>query len=331
VTVAPALALLFQMKRIRFVEEEIARRYAENHMRCPTHLSTGQEGVAAAVGLALRRDDLAVSGHRAHAHYLGKGGNLAAMLAELYGKATGCARGHGGSMHLVDESVGFMGSTAIVAGTVPVGVGLAYGIKLKRTDQVSCVFLGDAATEAGVFFESVNFAVVKRLPVIFICENNLYSVYSPLRVRQPEGRRIYDMVGGLGLPATHGNGNDAVDVWHQTTAALAGIRADGGPRFLEFSTYRWREHCGPLYDNDLGYRSEAEFLEWKEKDPIDTLASSLLAKADVSRERIRQMDTEIEHEVNAAFEFAESSPDPDPATASARLYADRTSPDDGGC
>ena len=251
------------MKRIRFVEEEIARRYAENNMRCPTHLSVGQEGVAAAVGLALRRDDLAVSGHRAHAHYLGKGGSLSAMLAEIYGKATGCARGHGGSMHLVDESVGFMGSTAIVAGTVPVGVGLAYGIKLKRTDQVSCVFLGDAATEAGVFFESVNFAVLKRLPVIFICENNLYSVCSPLRVRQPEGRRIHEMVGGLGLPATHGDGNDAVEVLDRATAALAAIRAGGGPRFLEFSTYRWREHCGPSYDNDLGYRSEAEFLEWK--------------------------------------------------------------------
>jgi len=318
------------MKRIRFVEEEIARRYDENKMRCPIHLCVGQEGVAAAVGLALRPDDLAVSGHRAHGHYLGKGGSLSAMLAEIYGKATGCARGRGGSMHLVDESVGFMGSTAIVAGTVPVGVGLAYGIKLKRTHQVSCVFLGDAATEAGVFFESVNFAVLKRLPVIFICENNLYSVCSPLRVRQPEGRRIHEMVGALGLPATAGDGNDALEVLDRVTEALAAIRAGGGPRFLEFSTYRWREHCGPSYDNDTGYRSEAEFLEWKAREPIGALASLLLSRGDLSGEQIRQMDAEIAREVNAAFAFAESSPYPDPASAYALLYAEPVSVDDGG-
>lgn len=318
-----AKALLFQMKRIRFVEEEIARRYPENKMRCPTHLSVGQEGAAAAVGLALRRDDLAVSGHRAHAHYLGKGGSLPAMLAEIYGKVTGCARGKGGSMHLVDESAGFMGSTAIVAGTVPLGVGLAYGIKLKRTDQVSCVFVGDAVAEAGVFFESVNFAVLKRLPVIFICENNLYSVYSPLRVRQPEGRRIYEMVGGLGLPAAHGDGNDAVEVYGMAATALAAIRAGGGPHFLEFSTYRWREHCGPFYDNDIGYRSEAEFLEWKAKEPIGALESSMLSRGEISRQEIGRMDIDVEREVNAGFEFADSSPFPDPAAAYADLYAEQ--------
>ena len=140
------------MKRIRFVEEEIARRYPDGKMRCPTHLSIGQEGVAAAVGMALAQSYLAVSGHRAHAHYLGKGGNLKAMLAEIYGKATGCCKGKGGSMHLIDEQAGFMGSTAIVAGTVPVGVGLSYGMKVKNTQQVSCVFHGDAVVEAGVFF-----------------------------------------------------------------------------------------------------------------------------------------------------------------------------------
>jgi len=325
VTAAPAHAVLFQMKRIRFVEEEIARRYDENKMRCPTHLCVGQEAVAAAVGSVLRRDDLAVSGHRAHGHYLGKGGNLAAMLAEIYGKATGCARGRGGSMHLVDEAAGFMGSTAIVAGTVPIGVGLAYGMKLKRTDQVSCVFLGDAATEAGVFFESVNFAVLKRLPVLFICENNLYSVCSPLRVRQPQGRAIHEMVGALGLPSTHGDGNDAIEVLDHATAALAAIRGEGGPRFIEFSTYRWLEHCGPGYDNDLGYRSEAEFLEWKAREPIGALAASLLAGGHLSHEQIRQMDRAIAREVGDAFAFAESSPFPDPASANAFVYAGRAS------
>lgn len=314
--------LLFQMKRIRFVEEEIARRYSENKMRCPTHLSIGQEAVAAAVGLALRRDDLAVSGHRAHAHYLGKGGNLPAMLAEIYGKATGCAHGKGGSMHLIDESAGFMGSTAIVAGTVPVGVGLAYGIKLKRTEQVSCVFHGDAVVEAGVFFESVNFAVLKKLPVLFVCENNLYSVYSPLRVRQPEGRSIARMVEGLGLAAGCGDGNDVAEVYGMTSEALASIRKGGGPRFLEFSTYRWREHCGPRYDNDLGYRTEAEFLEWKAREPIGRLESAMRARGELAASDVERLDEEIEREICAAFEFAESSPFPEASTARADLYAD---------
>lgn len=309
------------MRRIRFVEEEIASRYPEGKMRCPTHLSIGQEAVAASVGLALRRDDLAVSGHRAHAHYLGKGGNLQAMLAEIYGKATGCSHGKGGSMHLIDESVGFMGSTAIVAGTVPVGVGLAYGIKFKRTDQVSCVFHGDAAVEAGVFFESVNFAALKKLPVLFVCENNLYSVYSPLRVRQPEGRSIARMVEGLGLPAGSGDGNDATEVYRMVSEALADIRAGGGPRFVEFSTYRWREHCGPSYDNDIGYRTESEFLEWQAKEPIGRFESSLRSRGVISATEAGQMDAAIEREVSAAFEFAESSPFPEPAHASTDVYA----------
>ncbi len=317
-----AKQLLFQMKRIRFVEQEIARRYADGKMRCPTHLSVGQEAVAAGVGLALRRDDLAVSGHRAHAHYLGKGGNLQAMLAEIYGKVGGCSHGKGGSMHLIDESVGFMGSTAIVAGTVPVGVGLGYGIKFKRTDQVSCVFHGDAVVEAGVFFESVNFAVLKKLPVLFVCENNLYSVYSPLRVRQPESRSIAGMVEGLGLPACCGDGNDVVEVYGMTSEAIAGIRGGSGPRFLEFSTYRWLEHCGPSYDNNLGYRTEAEFLDWKAKEPISRFESSLRTGGVISATEAGQMDTTIEGEVSAAFGFADASPFPEAASAYADLYAE---------
>lgn len=320
----PELArqLLFQMRRIRAVEEGIAGRYAAGTMRCPVHLSIGQEAVAAGVGLALRRDDLAVSGHRAHAHYLGKGGDLQAMLAEIYGKLTGCSYGKGGSMHLIDESAGFMGSTAIVAGTVPVGVGLAYGMKFKRSIQVSCVFHGDAVVEAGVFFESANFAVLKKLPVLFVCENNLYSVYSPLHVRQPQGRSIARMVEGLGLSVACGDGNDVTEVYEMTQTALAAIRAGGGPRFLEFSTYRWREHCGPAYDNDLGYRTEAEFIEWKAKEPIARFESSLRDGGVISAAEVEQMDAEIEREINTAFAFAESSPFPNPAHAFTDVYAE---------
>lgn len=312
--------LLFHMKRIRLVEEEIARRYPEGKMRCPTHLSVGQEGVAAAVGVALQKSDMVVSGHRAHAHYLAKGGSLKAMLAEIYGKATGCSRGKGGSMHLIDEAAGFMGSTAIVGGTVPVGVGLAYGIKIKRSQQVSCIFLGDAVVETGAFFESVNFAVLKKLPVLFVCENNLYSVYSPLNVRQPEGRNIASMVSGLGIQTFAGDGNDVAAVYAMVSNAITSIRSGEGPKFLEFSTYRWLEHCGPFYDNDIGYRSEAEFQEWRRKEPIARYQSALLADAILTSKELEQMDAIIEQEVIDAFDFAERSPWPSVSSASSDLY-----------
>ena len=312
--------LLFQMKRIRFVEEEIARRYPEGAMRCPTHLSVGQEAVAAAAGLALKHKDMAVSGHRAHAHYLGKGGDLKAMLAEIYGKATGCSRGRGGSMHLIDESVGFMGSTAIVGGTVPVGVGLAYGMKVKKSDQVSCVFHGDAVVETGAFFESVNFAVLKKLPVLFVCENNLYSVYSPLSVRQPEGRSIAAMVSGLGMPAYSGDGNDVAAVYAKVCESVAEIRAGGGPRFVEFSTYRWLEHCGPSYDNHIGYRSESEFLEWKSKEPIARFERVMLDNSTITVAELQLMNDSITLEVEEAFDYAEASPMPVAANAYDYLY-----------
>ena len=193
---------------------------------------------------------MAVSGHRAHAHYLGKGGSLKAMISEIYGKASGCSGGKGGSMHLIDESVGFMGSTAIVGGTVPVGVGLAYGMKYKKVIKLA-VFFGDAVVETGAFFESVNFSALKKLPVLFVCENNLYSVYSPLSVRQPDGRSIADMAASLGITTYSGDGNDVTAVYEKVSSCLSEIRAGSGPQLLEFSTYRWLEHCGPAYDNDI--------------------------------------------------------------------------------
>jgi TPP-dependent pyruvate/acetoin dehydrogenase alpha subunit len=316
-----ARELLKRMLLIRRVEEEIARRYPENEMRCPTHLSVGQEAVAAGVSQALLRDDLVVSGHRAHAHYIAKGGNIPAMIAEIYGKVGGCCRGKGGSMHLIDESVGFMGSTAIVGGTVPVGVGLAYGMRVKQTSQVSCVFLGDAVVETGVFFESVNFAVLKKLPVLFICENNLYSVYSPLSVRQPAGRSIAAMVERLGLVTDSGDGNDVVEVYEKTYSALGAIRYGAGPAFLEFATYRWLEHCGPNLDNHLGYRTEAEFLEWKKREPVVRFQNIVLSNGWLTPEDISCVELEVQEEVMQAFAFAEASPFPEPSEAFVDLYA----------
>lgn len=317
---AISLELLKKMKRIRLAEETIAERYAEWKMRCPTHLCTGQEAVPAAAGQALRKDDFAVSTHRAHGHYIAKGGNLNKMIAEIYGKATGCSNGKGGSMHLVDTDVNFMGSTAIVGGTIPVGVGLALSAKLNKTDQVSCVFMGDGAAEEGVFYESVNFAVLKKLPVLFICENNFYSVYSPLKVRQPEGRRIYKMVNAIGCQADEGDGNNVLETYEKICEAAASIRKGDGPRFLEFKTYRWREHCGHNFDNDIGYRTEEEYLLWRKKDPVNLLESHLLKNAIVSSKELAESYANIQKEINDAFLFAENSPFPDIKEAFKGIY-----------
>jgi len=189
----PKLRLDFyrRMLRIRMVEEAIADRYAEQEMRCPVHLSIGQEAIAVGVCSALEFRDYVMSTHRGHAHYLAKGGDLKALLAEIYGRATGCASGKGGSMHLVDLSVNMLGTTPIVGSTLPVAVGTAFATRMRHQDNITVVFFGEGATEEGVFAESINFAALKRLPVIFVCENNLYSVYtrSIRRFRSDSRRR----------------------------------------------------------------------------------------------------------------------------------------------
>jgi TPP-dependent pyruvate/acetoin dehydrogenase alpha subunit len=285
--------LLYRCKRIRIVEEEIAARYSEQEMRCPTHLSVGQELVGAAAGMILRPSDPAVSSHRAHAHYLGKGGNMKAMIAEIYGKETGCAKGRGGSMHLTDLSCGFMASTAIVGNTIPVGVGLGLSIKLDGDDRVSTIFIGDAATETGAFYEAANFAVVQKLPVLFLCENNLYSVYSPLPPRQPEGRKIHEWTHGLGLHTAHVDGMAAEATYTAIADITSHVRKGNGPALLEIDTYRWREHCGPNYDNDIGYRSEAEYLSWREKDAQNRLEKKLLENGTLTQKMLKDMEHRI--------------------------------------
>jgi TPP-dependent pyruvate/acetoin dehydrogenase alpha subunit len=308
------------MLRIRLIEETIAERYSEWQMRCPTHLCIGQEAVSAAVGMVLRKDDFVVSTHRAHGHYLGKGGSLNKMIAEIYGKATGCSAGRGGSMHLIDQNAGFMGSTAIVGGTIPVGVGLGLSIKIRETDQVSCIFFGDGSIEEGVFYESINFAALKKLPVLFVCENNFYSVYSPLKVRQPESRNICQMVEAMGIPSEHGDGNNAVEVFNKVNCAVNSIRQGSGPHFFEFATYRWREHCGPNFDNDIGYRIEEEYFAWKKRDPVKLLELQLLDQEIIRKADIEKMTGNIQQEISQAFDFAEKSSFPDPEEAFAGLY-----------
>ncbi|WP_417552495.1 thiamine pyrophosphate-dependent dehydrogenase E1 component subunit alpha [Marinomonas fungiae] len=314
------LKILAMIYKIRFVEEGIAERYPKGEMRCPTHLSIGQEGVPSVLSVLLTHQDLAVSTHRSHAHYLAKGGDMKAMLAEIYGREGGCSGGRGGSMHLIDESVGFKGSTAIVGNTIPIGVGLGLSIKLRQQNDIAIVFVGDGAIEEGVFYEAANFAAVQKLPVLFVCENNLYSVYAPLRDRQPEGRAIYRMVEGMGLQTSHGDGNNIDETYHLLSTAINAIKMGQGPQFVELETYRWREHCGPFYDNDLGYRTENEFLEWKERDPLTALEKQLLRAGEYLEADLSALKKRVLEEVDQAFEYVQGQPYAESSEAYSNVY-----------
>lgn len=303
------LHLFREILRIRLFEERIIALYPEQEMRCPVHLSIGQEAVAVGVCAALQKTDVVMSGHRAHGHYLAKGGNMKKMLAEIYGKATGCCGGRGGSMHLVDLSVNFYGSTPVVGGTIPIATGVAWAEKMKGGDRVSVIFLGEGATEEGVWHESINFASVHKLPLLFVCENNLYSVYTPLNKRQPK-RPLTALAKTHGALVDSGNGNDVEEVYIKTQKMLEKMKKNGGPGFIEFSTYRFREHCGVDFDNKLGYRTEAEYTRWLKKDPIPAYKEKLLKNKYISLTTLKHLQNTVEKEVDEAVAFAKSSPYP---------------------
>lgn len=310
------------MLQIRLVEERIADLYPEQQMRCPVHLCIGQEAAEAGAALSLRADDYAVSGHRSHGHYLAKGGSLKAMLAEIYGKEAGCVGGKGGSMHLVDMEAGFLGSVPIVGSTIPIGVGAALSAKMRSEDRVVMVFLGDGAAETGVFYESLNFAKLKSLGVVFVCENNLYSVYSPMDVRQPAGRSIADLARAHGIESHSADGNDVEAVYELCQDAVDTARRGAGPVFLEFATYRWREHCGPNFDNAFGYRTEAEFEAWKARDPLRLYAERLLASGDHNQSELDLIASELKTSLDDAVHHAKSSPFPGIEQAPRNVYVE---------
>jgi pyruvate dehydrogenase E1 component alpha subunit len=314
--------LYFDMLRIRLVEEAIAARYAEQEMRCPVHLSTGQEAIAVGVCAHLSTQDYVMSTHRSHAHYLAKGGNLKFMLAEIYGKVTGCSSGKGGSMHLVDLDVGFLGATPIVGSIIPIAVGTAFGTYIKRENRISVVFIGDAATEAGVFSESLNFASLKKLPVIFVCENNFFSVYTPIAVRQPTERDNIAITKAYGIYTDKGDGNNITEIFEKAAKAIDHVRRGLGPAYIELDTYRWREHCGPNFDNHLGYRTEAEYLIWRNRCPVEYTERNLKEEGIISDVDVEKMTNAINVEIEEAFQFAKSSPFPREYELFTDIYAD---------
>jgi TPP-dependent pyruvate/acetoin dehydrogenase alpha subunit len=313
--------MLFRsMLRIRRVEEALADKYAEQEMRCPIHLCIGQEAIAVGVCAVLSKNDVVFSNHRAHGHYLAKGGDLKAMIAELYGRASGCCGGRGGSMHLIDLKVGFLGSTPIVGGTVPLAVGAAWASALKGEKKVSVVFFGDGCFEEGVIHESMNFAALHQLPVIFICENNNFSVYTRLDARQPD-RPIYRLAEAHGVTAYLGDGNDVEKVLSIAKTAIENARQGNGPQFIELKTYRWREHCGPDFDDDLKYRTTSEIKDGLKDCPIAKLAAQLERSNPLAQLKIQVLEAEIQEEIAKAFNFAMDSEKPAGKDAEQSIYA----------
>ncbi|NOS76784.1 MAG: thiamine pyrophosphate-dependent dehydrogenase E1 component subunit alpha [Nitrospira sp.] len=313
-------ALFRSMLRVRRIEEALADRYAEQEMRCPMHLCIGQEAIAVGVCAALSSHDVVFGNHRAHGHYLARGGNLNAMIAELYGRVTGCCGGRGGSMHLIDLGVGFMGATPIVGGTVPLAVGSAWAAALMGEPRVSVVFFGDGCFEEGVVHESLNFAALHKLPVVFVCENNEFSVYTRLTERQPD-RPIYRVAEAHGVAACAGDGNDVEAVLSIAQAAVAKARQGEGPQFIELKTYRWREHCGPSFDDDLNYRSKPEIESGLKDCPIAKLLTRLKHGNVIASSEVSRFEAEIREEIKEAFQFALASATPSPKAAEERLYA----------
>ncbi|MGE5217843.1 MAG: thiamine pyrophosphate-dependent dehydrogenase E1 component subunit alpha [Chloroflexota bacterium] len=298
--------------RIRRVEEEIATVYPTDKIKSPVHLSIGQEAVSVGVCAALLPDDVVFGTYRSHALYLAKGGDLRKMIAELYGKFTGCAKGKGGSMHLIDVNAGAMGASAVVATTIPHAAGYAYAMKLQRKPTVVVSFFGDGAVDEGVFHETMNFAALKALPIVFVCENNFYAIHTHQSRRQKLGN-ICDKARSYGMAAKQIPDNDVFEIYEQVSAAVTRLRRGvSEPFFFECLTYRLKEHVGPNEDYHLGYRTREEAEPWIRNDPVIKLA------AQIEPTRREQIEAAVNAEIRDAFEFAERSPFP-PAE---ELYTD---------
>lgn len=303
------LELYRLLLRIRRFEERIVSLYPEQQMKTPVHLCLGQEGVPAGVCSQLAREDYIFSTHRSHGHCIAKGMSLHAIAAELYGKETGCCRGRGGSMHLVDPDHGIPGSTAIVGGSIPLAVGAALSARMQGNGRIAVAFFGDGAAEEGSFHESLNFAGLHRLPVVFVCENNQYATNSPFSARQPSAG-IAAKGAGYGIPAATIDGNDVIAVYRAADEAITRARSGNGPTLLECRTWRWKGHVGPECDVEKGCRPADLHAEWLSRCPLELYRTRLLRSELIPRERLDAAERLITTEVTAAFDRAQSDPAP---------------------
>lgn len=303
------------MMFIRRVEETVAELYPSDVIKSPVHLSIGQEAASVAICDHLGTEDVVSGTYRGHALYLAKGGSPEAMFAEMYGKDGGAARGKGGSMHLVSREVNVLGASAVVGTNISVAVGAALSAKMRASGQVVVSFFGDGATEEGAFSESLNFAALMKLPILFVCENNFFAIHKPLSARWATDR-LCERVETYGIASHLIDDDDVLKLHGLAGEAIARIRAGGGPEFIEYHAYRMREHVGPNEDFDQGYREAGDARPWSENDQVQRLAGMVDAG---SREKI---DAEIEQRITAAVKFAEDSPVPNPEELFNHVYAD---------
>lgn len=302
------------MIRIRLCEESFVEPILRGEVNCPVHLYSGQEAIAAGVCAALDEKDYIFGTHRSHGHYLAKGGGMRELVAEVFCKEAGCSKGRGGSMHIIDPAKGVMGSIPIVGGTISLALGAALASKIRKDKKVTVSFFGDGATGEGVLYESLNFAALKKLPIIFACENNFYSTHLPIRECRPENDIIK-----IGKPfciqSYKVNGNNVLKVYEAASKAVEFCRKGEGPILIEFTTYRLRGHVGPddnIQGTHADIRPQEEIERWKKKDPIKNLERVLINNRISKKEDLRKIKQEVEQEVEAAHVFARMSSNPNP-------------------
>ena len=305
------------MLRVRLFEERVIELYPKEEIRTPVHMYVGQEAIAAGVCHNLLGGDYVFTNHRCHGHCLAKGMSMFSIMAELYGRRTGCCKGKGGSMHLSDPDKRIMATSAIVGGNIPIAVGAGLALKFRKDRNISVVFFGDGAVDEGAFYESLNFAALKKLPVLFVCENNFYATNSPLKARQPLDN-IFKKGEVFGIKGFRCDGNDAVEIFETSKKLIGKIRKVSRPYLMECRTYRWKGHVGPDCDFEKGCRPKYELETWLRKCPVRRLEARLLKKGLLTEVKIEKLRYEVKEEIIEAEVFAKKSDFP----AAGELYAD---------
>jgi pyruvate dehydrogenase E1 component alpha subunit len=305
---------------IRTVENLISKNYSKNNMRCPVHLSIGQEACAVGLICNLNVEDKLYSNHRCHAHYLAKNGDLDSMIAEIHGKKNGCIGGVGGSMHLQDLRVNMVASIPIVSSAIALALGSALNQKRKKSKNITVVFIGDAALEEGIFHECANFASLHNLPILFACENNLFSVYTNIYQRQKD-TNLTKYAKTFGIKYSSVDGNKIDKVVTASIKAINYVKSGNGPFFIQMNTYRYLEHCGPAADDHLKYRDIKELNFWKKRDPLDYFRKYLIKNKKFNLRKLNEEDLKIDKIVEHSFKKAEKSSFPSFKDAKKFVYA----------
>ena len=294
------IQMFVNLQLIRSVELLISEKYDTQIFRCPVHLSIGQEAIAVGVSINLQLEDKVVSTHRSHAHYIAKGGDLFSMLSELIGSPLGCCKGRGGSMHIFDKSVGFMASVPIVGSSLPIAVGIALAEKQLNSENIVVAYVGDAALETGAFYESLNLAALKNLPILIVLEDNGYSTYSNKEVRWPDNKNVRVTIEGMGANYYSGSGDDVDEINTQISEVIHNVR-NNKPSLVHLDTFRRYEHCGPSLDDNLGYRKSEEITSYIKRDPIEILGNKMINLEIISKTLLEDLANKVNCYVEDTF------------------------------